>query len=463
MEQRLIEHLVTQLEAQIAAAQDAARHGFDSVNKDLEKKEAVFKAGCQAALDKLEETRKAWHEKQRVVNGAFESVKLDAERTSKGLQLSVDQAELAWKALVARLAADLERARSDANAAIRVAERGVQDAQRDSDTAIATAQGDVQQAQRDFDSISHIIQSDLERTQSAAESQQQRVNELNRDISNLEGRIQREPWNVSLVGERLRLLPVQVDAARDLIRLQGLLYAAQVALQGSRVVTAQDLVRSSERTLGGVRTVKTAALNRCQGTLVDVRQKQNALVSSAEQALHNAQTLSDELRVFNRAKELQAEGERVVLTGISDEQARVDDLAKCAEFLAFDKAEQALRFAQENTAELNLARYAVKAAESGVNLGLDASKWAAQHGGTLFNIRKVEFQGSVGSLLRHKEGVPKKPLMVHVEGIVMEEKILCHIEWKPEFDLVRFIEELFASIWAKIQQLVKEALSLKAV
>ena len=222
MEQRLIEHLETQLEAQIAAAQDAARHGFDSVNKDLEEKEAAFKAGCQAALDKLEETRKAWHEKQRVVNGAFKSVKLDAERTSKGLQLGVDQAELAWKALVARLAADLERARSDANAAIRVAERGVQDAQRDSDKAIATAQGDVQQAQRDFDSISHIIQSDLERTQSAAESQQQRVNELNRDISNLEGRIQREPWNVSLVGERLRLLPVQVDAARDLIRLQGL-------------------------------------------------------------------------------------------------------------------------------------------------------------------------------------------------------------------------------------------------
>ncbi|KAH7015726.1 hypothetical protein EDB80DRAFT_865114 [Ilyonectria destructans] len=93
----------------------------------------------------------------------------------------------------------------------------------------------------------------------------------------------------------------------------------------------------------------------------------------------------DHLRIFDKAKELLAD-------------------AKATEFIVFDAAEAALRFTQENTAELNLARHAVEAAEGAVNLGLDLGKWVVSHAGNLFGISKVQFRGSVASLLRNEEG-----------------------------------------------------------
>lgn len=147
-------------------------------------------------------------------------------------------------------------------------------------------------------------------------------------------------------------------------------------------------------------------------------------------------------------------------SGIPGAQTAVDGPAKASEFIAFDAAEAALRFAQENTAELNLARHAVEAAEGAVNLGLDLGKWVVSHAGKLFDIRKVEFRGSVASLLRHEEGKSGPAPMVHIEGAVMSEEVASHVEWEPHFNLVELIKELFARIWAKIKELAADGLKL---
>lgn len=134
-----------------------------------------------------------------------------------------------------------------------------------------------------------------------------------------------------------------------------------------------------------------------------------------EEALRNVETLSEDLRIFDKPKELLADGERLAQSDISGVQTAVDGLAKATEFIAFDAAEAALQFTQESTAELNLARHAVEAAEGAVNLELNLGKWAVSHAGKLFDISKAQFRGSVASLLRHEEGKSVPALMVHRE------------------------------------------------
>lgn len=92
-----------------------------------------------------------------------------------------------------------------------------------------------------------------------------------------------------------------------------------------------------------------------------------------------------------------------------------------------------------------------------MNLGLDVAQWAVEHAGKLFNITKTEFSGSVRSLVHSDEGGP--PLTATVEGTVLGERIDVHIAWKPKFDLVLFIKELFQAIWEKLQEFAKQILS----
>ncbi|RSM11813.1 hypothetical protein CDV31_006581 [Fusarium ambrosium] len=109
---------------------------------------------------------------------------------------------------------------------------------------------------------------------------------------------------------------------------------------------------------------------------------------------------------------------------------------------------------KEQLKELNLARHAVEVAEDVVELEPDLAKWATDHAKTTFNIRKVEFSDSVRSLVHPDEGGP--PLRVKIEGTVLGEEINWEIVWKPKFDLVKFIKELFTLLWEELKRLVKE-------
>ncbi|ETS82696.1 hypothetical protein PFICI_04572 [Pestalotiopsis fici W106-1] len=95
------------------------------------------------------------------------------------------------------------------------------------------------------------------------------------------------------------------------------------------------------------------------------------------------------------------------------------DQARDVKMMALNVAKEALLCAKEH-------------AEGAINLGLDLDKWAAQHTGKLFDIRKVESRGSVSSLIRHEEGNSGPALMVHIE--------------------VELIKRLFEQIWAKIKE-----------
>lgn len=139
---------------------------------------------------------------------------------------------------------------------------------------------------------------------------------------------------------------------------------------------------------------------------------------------------------------------------LSNAQEAVNGLASCTEFVAFDVAEGALKFAKENVRELNLARHAVNFAEEAVDIGLDLGKWLATNAGQLLDVQKIEFSGSLQGLVGN--GPPSK---AYVAGIVVGQPFDVSIEWSPGFNLVKFIKELFDKLWELIKCAVKSIAS----
>lgn len=418
MEQHLIEYVMGQLEQQITAAQDAAKHGFEGMKKSLEEKERAFQEACQHAIDELEVARAEWHKKKANVDAAFNEAHEEATRIRKELQAKVDNAERAFKDLIASMTADLERARSNADAAIRSAEHDIDEAQRDSDNAIHEAQADLHRVKNDFEQGFGSAERDLESTRRDVEDAQRRVDDLDRDINDIDHRIDDEPWYncPPLIAEKAGLLAAQGVATAALQVVRGVFFAAEAVVHGTGFAAAEGAIGAAELALDGVLEVKTAALEATKGALAEIREAQNALIRGAKEALHAAETACDELHLFDIAKEALRSGEVLAQGCISGAQSAVDGLASCGEFIAFDAAEKALAFARDNTKELDVMRHAVEVAEGAVNLGLDIGKWVVQHAGKIFNITKLEFSGSARSLLHPSEG--GTALRVTVEGTI---------------------------------------------
>jgi hypothetical protein len=458
MEQHLIDHVVGQLDQQITAAREATKHGFDDVKKAMDEKEAAFKAACQVAIDEVEAARAKWLGKKASVDASFESAHAEATRIRKDLQDKVDEAERSFKGLIAEKTAQLEQMRCNAAAAIDEAQHKIDDAQRESDDAIREAQDDLQRAKQDFEDGFGSAERDLEGARHEVEDAQRTVDDLDRDIASLDRQIDDEPWYncPPLVAEKAGLVAAQVGATVALQTVRGIFYAAEGVVHGTGFVAAEGAIGLAQTALDGVREVKTEVLDTAKDGLNEVRDMQNAVIQRAIDALHAAEHASDQLHVFDFARDALKAGESVAQSMINGAQDAVDGLARCGEFIAFDAAEAALKFAQANTSELNLARHAVEVAEGAVNMGLDVAQWAVDHAGKFFNITKVEFSGSVRSLVHAEEGGP--PLTATVEGTVLGHEINVHIVWKPDFDLVRFIKELFQMLWDKIKEFAKQVL-----
>lgn len=167
------------------------------------------------------------------------------------------------------------------------------------------------------------------------ENAQRRVDDLDREIKNVNRAIDRELWYncPPLIAGKAGLAGAQAGATAALQVVRGVFYAAEAVVHGSGFVAAEGLIGTAEVTLDGVREVKTAALNVTNDSLEEIRNAQNALISETEEALLKAETLSEELCVFDKAKELLADGERLAQSGISGAQTAVDGMARRASLL----------------------------------------------------------------------------------------------------------------------------------
>ncbi|MCJ1396724.1 hypothetical protein MMC18_009616 [Xylographa bjoerkii] len=458
MEPHLLEHILQQLEQQINSAKEACKHGFDVAKQKMEEQEAAFQATCQEAIDELGSARAIWHAHRDAINGEFERVEADVTRTRLELQAKVDEAERGWKQLVGDATRSLEQTKAEAAAAINEAQQDLNTAQRDSDDAIREAQEDLQRAREDLNNSFGSAVRDLESARREVENAQREVDNLDNEIRWIDRRIDDAPWYdcPPLVVQKGGLCAAQGVATASLTVVQGIFYAAQGIVQGAGFAAAEGAIGAAELSLAGIREVKNAALDVARATLDEVKNAQDGLIQSGIDALHAAETVSEELHVFDLAKSAPEAGEAAAQGLINGAQRTVDAPASCTEFLAFDVAEKALEFAENNTKELNLARHAVELAEGAVNLGLDFGSWAVSHGGKLVNITKVEFSGSIESLI-----ADGPPLQVTIEGFLFGEEISLHIVWQPHFNLVEFIKALFTELWEMIKTEATDLVKLK--
>ncbi|KAK7423709.1 hypothetical protein QQX98_000899 [Neonectria punicea] len=458
MQQRLIDHITTQLDQQIATAHNTFKSDLEKVKADLEIKEAVFKAECDKAAKDVEATRQKYLVKKQQVDGEFDRVRELTTAERKRWQTKVDEAERDFNRLVAQSKDKLEQTRSDAAAAIQVAKQVVEIADREKDTLVRNAQDRVQLEVEAFDR-------DFGKSIADIKASRQKASDLRSQIRSQKGildsmRRKRDSYskwsvdywdNAGLVGTAEGVvegmegtLGIYEDACRE----------AESVLQSGKYLNSQLRVRVANTALEEVRQRTSNVLNGAQQDLNTVNATQSKLTQEAINALTIDQTASQELRLFEGAKKGLVDAELTGQALINTSQKAVNDLSSCVEFIAFDLAQQALKFAKENTNELNLARHAVKVMEDAADLGVDLAKWATDHAAKTFNIREVKFSGSVASLVN--AGEKSAPLTASIKGTVLGENIDWAIVWKPNFNLVNFIKELFKLLWEKIQQMAKE-------
>ncbi|RSL63205.1 hypothetical protein CEP54_005276 [Fusarium duplospermum] len=438
MEQRVIDYVTAQLDLQISAAHEAAKEGFERVKQDMEAKEAVFKAGCDDAIKKLKIAKAVWLAKKAQVDSDFANASASATAERKRLQGKVDEAERDFKNLIRQKQNDLER-------------------QRELDDGVHVAQAGVQVARADFTRRADIVTNDIKNKQAEVDKAKRAKEQLRDQIWRLERQRDAADW-LDKWEWRGRIATAEglLFAADQGLKLyEKYLEEAKDARLASEYVQSEGAVRTAELALQTAQQVLTPGLDLAKESLTEANVKQQVLIQGAIEGLRFADTASDELKLLELAKRGLAEGERVTQALLDTAQNAVDELSNCIEFVGFETAKEGVQFAKENTKELNLARHAVDVAEDVVELELDLAKWATDHAKTTFNIRKVEFSGSVRSLVHPDEGGP--PLRVKIEGTILgEQQIDWETVWKPKFDLVKFIKELFTLLWEELKRLAKE-------
>ncbi|KAM6509602.1 hypothetical protein FALCPG4_017253 [Fusarium falciforme] len=456
MEQRVIDYVTAQLDQQISAAHEAAKEGFEIVKQDMEAKEAVFKAGCDDAIKKLEIAKAVWLAKKAQVDSDFANASASASTERKRLQVKVDGTERDFKNLIRQKQNELEQVRANADNAIRVAQAAVDLKQRELDDGVRVAQAGVQVARADFLRRAEIVTNDIKNKQAEVDQAKREKERFKDAIWRLERQRDAAEWldKWEYRGQIATAEGLLFTADQGLKLYEKYLEEAKGARLASEYVQSEGAVRAAELALQTAQQVLTPGLNLAKQSFTEVNNTQQALIQGAVEGLRFAETASDELKLFELAKRGLAEGERVTQALLDAAQKAVDELSDCVEFIGFETAKKGVEFAKENTKELNLARHAVELAEDAVEQELDLAKWATDHAKTTFNLRKVEFSGSVRSLVHPDEGGP--PLRVKIEGTILGEEINWEIVWKPKFDLVKFIKELFTLLWEKIKELAKE-------
>ncbi|RFU78926.1 hypothetical protein TARUN_3322 [Trichoderma arundinaceum] len=161
----------------------------------------------------------------------------------------------------------------------------VDEAQRDSDNAIHEAQASLQRLRQEFENGLNSAKRDLEFARHDVEDTQRRVDSLDNDIRWIERRIHNEPWYncPPLIAEKAGLL-------------------AEAVVHGTGFATAQGAIGLAEFALGGMRIEKSEALI-TKDALEEVNSAQQELIQAAINSPHAAKTASEELHVFDLAKE----------------------------------------------------------------------------------------------------------------------------------------------------------------
>lgn len=461
MEQDILQHIIDLLDKQIDSM---GKNGdFDEAMNRLEQKEREHAASIEAAQRTLQAARDTWAQKESSVKAELENARSQAESHLEALRSKAHATEQTFSSARASASAALEQARYDAAVAIREAESALHHAEHDSDETIRQAQDSLHQKRDAFDVAFGQAEQDLETARLSVKTAAEAVDTVNEEMGDVDRRISEAQLfdMLELAAEKAAKTAELAAAVLSLEVTRALVSTAETLVQGDAFVTSRASIEADEAALVTLLDLHAAAVSTAQSALDKVRSDQEALIRRATRALYEVERTSPELSALSQAQAAIIAGEATARAMVKDAELAFKGLSKCAEYLAVERAEKALLAAESDSTEVELARQACDLlqenassfADDILQVGCNIGKWIASAAAELINIRKIEFSGSTASF---KEGGP--PLSASISGTLVGVDFDIKLEWKPDFDLVKFVKGIFTELWDKIKNAAVEFL-----
>ncbi|KAK3314082.1 hypothetical protein B0H66DRAFT_523455 [Apodospora peruviana] len=454
MEQHILDNIIDMLDKQINSMKDHA--DFDEAKRRLSEKEDQFNASVQAAQNRLDEAKKNWENKEQNIISALDRAKSEAQRYKQQLEDNLAAAEKSYANAVVAAVATLNQARHDAAVAIHLAETDLQRAQSQSEEGVRLAQSDLNEKRNAFRLMFGSARSDLEQARRNLDEAIIANGMVTKDLEDIGRRLN----DASLLDMPILLAEKAAKAAEQaatraaLEAARVISEAAELVIEGPEFMAAEAAIASGETSLGSLVKSESASMETARAAFEQLKTRQEEIVQHATWALQDAEKRSRELETSTQAKAVLADSQTVMDSMVSPAEKAFNERHKCAEYLAMAAAEKALVAAQSNTVEIELARQACELAEQDsssfaddiLEVGLNIGKWIASAAAELINITRIEFSGSISSLV-----ADGPPLMVKVQGKLLGQDIDLHINWQPHFNLAKFIKAIFSDLWEKIK------------
>ncbi|KAK3352468.1 hypothetical protein B0T25DRAFT_631239 [Lasiosphaeria hispida] len=454
MEQHILDNIIDMLDKQINSMSN--HKDFDEAKRELAEKVSKFHASVQEAQNRLDDAKRTWANKERDIIAALDRAKSDAQRYRQQLEETLAAAEKSYVNVVGEAVANLNQARHDAAVAIHVAETDLQRAGSQSEEVVRLAQSDLNEKRNAFQLRFGSARSDLEQTRKTLNEAVIAHDSITKDLGDIDRRLDETSLfdMPLLLAEKAAKAAEQLAATAALEAARAVFEAAELVINGPEFTGAEAEIAAGEASLDSLVKSEAAAMETARAAFATLKSHQGSLVQRAEQALEDAQNRSPEQAASTQAKSLLADSQTAMDFMISPAKKAFNERYTSPEYLAVAAAEKSLASIQSNTVEIELAQQACDLAAQDsssfaddiLEVGLNIGKWIASAAAELINITKIEFSGSISSLVA---GGP--PLTVNVEGKLLGQNIDLHIEWQPNFNLAKFIKAIFEDLWEMIK------------
>ncbi|KAI4193575.1 MAG: hypothetical protein LQ350_008251 [Teloschistes chrysophthalmus] len=428
MQQDILDFVIAQVNMQIMAAKQSVDAGISSAQNTLDAAQKRFESDINSAQAMVDDARRKYELKVAAVSGAFAAEKTASDLQIQKLQKNVEAAFVAFNGAVDGAKRRLDAARQNRENAIRSAQNDVDNAKRRADADIDNHIKQVNDAKNDMQRRFGNAINDLNSAQGRVNSCQSDVNNAQREYDDASSAYDHCKWYekaTKLAAKGAAYTKLQGMKA-GLAVANGVLDAAKAVVQGPGYSGAKAAIAFYEQDLAVARRAAEGALSAANSTLQATINAQNSLVADAERALNTVQTAGKELQDTGIAQRALAEYQAVEAKILSGLQSAVDGLAQCAEKIAFDSADAALKVARANVKDVDIAKAAVEFARTGTDAVLDAGNWVVQHAFNILNIRIIEITGDLRGLC--KEGTK---LQARIVGTFAEQAVELNMEFLP--------------------------------
>ena len=135
--------------------------------------------------------------------------------------------------------------------------------------------------------------------------------------------------------------------------------------------------------------------------------------------------------------------------------ASLTALDSSAEYVAFTSAQSALKFANSNSQDLDVARQAFNVAQASENAALAATQWMVNHAGNFLNLTSVELKGTLKGLCDNGE-----PMKAHVIGMVADKSVDVVLDYNIG-DTPGLVKSLFDHLWGMLTGVPQAVLPIR--